>query len=136
MTVYGWADPNSFSGTVSATLMNGFMLGVAPRVYPDYNHNRTVDAADYVLLRKGVAGGDYATWRAHFGERDILVTNLDQPNSVTLSANGTHWAAASFFTTDNAAYTWMPSLSRFPRTPAESRSYRSEPTTAERQAHC
>jgi fibronectin-binding autotransporter adhesin len=46
---------------------------------PDYNNNGTVDAADYVLWRKGgplaneidtpgtVNGADYAAWSAHFG---------------------------------------------------------------------
>jgi hypothetical protein len=28
VTVYGWADPNSFSGTQTATLMNGFQIAI------------------------------------------------------------------------------------------------------------
>jgi murein DD-endopeptidase MepM/ murein hydrolase activator NlpD len=41
-------------------------------VLGDYNRNRTVDAADYVVWRKGFASGaytqdDYNTWRANFG---------------------------------------------------------------------
>jgi hypothetical protein len=40
----------------------------------DYNHNGTVDAADYVAWRDGLAGGvftpqDYNTWRANFGSK-------------------------------------------------------------------
>lgn len=34
----------------------------------DYNKNGIVDAADFVVWRKGVADGNYATWRANFGE--------------------------------------------------------------------
>jgi hypothetical protein len=34
----------------------------------DYNGNGIVDAADYVVWRKGLADGNYATWRANFGE--------------------------------------------------------------------
>lgn len=30
VTVYGWADPNSFSGTQAASLLNGFQLAVVP----------------------------------------------------------------------------------------------------------
>jgi hypothetical protein len=34
----------------------------------DYNKNGIVDAADYVVFRKGLASGTYSTWRANFGE--------------------------------------------------------------------
>jgi len=30
VTVYGWADPNSYSGTQTATLLNGFQVAVVP----------------------------------------------------------------------------------------------------------
>jgi hypothetical protein len=30
LTIYGWADPNSFNGTQTATLLNGFTIGVVP----------------------------------------------------------------------------------------------------------
>jgi hypothetical protein len=30
LTLYTWADPNSYSGVQGATLLNGFQLGVAP----------------------------------------------------------------------------------------------------------
>jgi hypothetical protein len=29
-TIYGWSDPNSFSGVQGATLLNGFTVGLAP----------------------------------------------------------------------------------------------------------
>jgi hypothetical protein len=34
----------------------------------DYNKNGIVDAADHVVFRKGFADGNYATWKANFGE--------------------------------------------------------------------
>jgi matrixin len=34
----------------------------------DYNSDGKVDAADYIVFRKGQATGTYATWRQHFGE--------------------------------------------------------------------
>ncbi len=34
----------------------------------DYNNDGVVDAADYVVWRKGFASGDYATWRTNFRE--------------------------------------------------------------------
>lgn len=34
----------------------------------DYNGDGTVNAADYVVWRKGLSSGDYNTWRANFGE--------------------------------------------------------------------
>jgi hypothetical protein len=38
----------------------------------DYNHNGIVDAADYVIWRKGLGTtytlADYEVWRSHFGE--------------------------------------------------------------------
>jgi hypothetical protein len=30
LELYGWGDPNSYSGTQTASLLNGFQLGVAP----------------------------------------------------------------------------------------------------------
>src|SRR5262249_36818719 len=38
----------------------------------DFNHDSMVDAADYVVWRKGLGtiytAADYNTWRAHFGD--------------------------------------------------------------------
>jgi len=38
----------------------------------DFNHDGTVDAADYVMWRKNPGGSytpdDYTTWRANFGQ--------------------------------------------------------------------
>jgi hypothetical protein len=36
----------------------------------DYNADGSVDAADYVVFRKGMTSGTYATWRQNFGEPD------------------------------------------------------------------
>jgi hypothetical protein len=34
----------------------------------DYNSDGKVDAADYIVFRKGQTTGTYATWRQNFGE--------------------------------------------------------------------
>jgi hypothetical protein len=44
VTVYGWADPNSFSGVQGASLLNGFQLGHVP------------EPASLVLFAFGLAG--------------------------------------------------------------------------------
>jgi T5SS/PEP-CTERM-associated repeat protein len=46
------------------------MLEVVEALLPgDYNHDGSVDAADYVVWRKtGGSADDYNTWRAHFGQ--------------------------------------------------------------------
>jgi hypothetical protein len=46
----------------------------------DFNHNGAVDAADYVVWRKGLstmtyAPADYNVWRAHFGQIAQLIVN-------------------------------------------------------------
>ena len=70
---------------VNAPVFNGQTLGVfysanqvtlqvvdAALQAGDYNGNGTVDAADYVLWRKGVGTtytqNDYTIWRTHFGQ--------------------------------------------------------------------
>jgi hypothetical protein len=41
----------------------------------DYNGDSTSDAADYLVWRKGLATGDYATWRTNFGRSSSGVSN-------------------------------------------------------------
>jgi hypothetical protein len=52
---------------ISFEVVSGGLLG-------DYNDNGKVDAADYVVWRKGLgsiyAQSDYDVWRAHFGQTD------------------------------------------------------------------
>ncbi|MEX2306369.1 MAG: pentapeptide repeat-containing protein [Pirellulales bacterium] len=47
-------------------------LAAAPSLPGDFNHDGTVDAADYVVWRKGLGTthtqNDYTIWRAHFGQ--------------------------------------------------------------------
>ena len=54
--------------------INGFQI-IGAELVPldgDYNFNRVVDAADYVVWRKGLGTtytkNDYTVWRAHFGQ--------------------------------------------------------------------
>ena len=53
------------------------------RLPGDYNHNGTVDAADYVLWRKsdGTQTG-YNTWRANFGRTAGSGSGVSQNTSV------------------------------------------------------
>jgi hypothetical protein len=42
---------------------------VSPNIWPgDFNLDDFVNAADYVVWRKGLATDEYETWRTHFGE--------------------------------------------------------------------
>jgi hypothetical protein len=59
----------------------------------DYNHDGVVDAADYVVFSKGLADGNYATWRANFGESvsgaggaSPFETGVPEPASIALLA--------------------------------------------------
>ena len=47
----------------------GFRVASIPELPGDFNHDGTVDAADYVVWRKsdGTQAG-YDTWRTHFGQ--------------------------------------------------------------------
>ena len=56
---------------VGGTGYQGFLISITG--WPgDFNHDETVDAADYVVWRKGLdtiyTQNDYDVWRAHFGE--------------------------------------------------------------------
>ena len=50
----------------------GFRVASIPELPGDFNHDGTVDAADYVVWRKNLAShrhkSDYNIWRTHFGE--------------------------------------------------------------------
>ncbi len=71
-------------GTHDVILSVGGVLG-------DYNHNGTVDAADYAVWRKGLGTiytqNDYNVWRAHFGQTagsgSGAITNAAVPEPAT-----------------------------------------------------
>jgi hypothetical protein len=46
----------------------------------DYNKDGIVNAADYVVFAKGLADGDYATWRSNFGESTPGVSPANSPH--------------------------------------------------------
>jgi hypothetical protein len=53
----------------------------------DYNNNGIIDAADYVVWRKGQADGDYNLWRSNFGETvSGSGGSVPEPSSVLLLA--------------------------------------------------
>jgi PEP-CTERM motif len=71
------------TGKVQRTVMSGILpyfqdvltglisptaIVIVPTLPGDFNHDSTVDAADYVVWRKtGGSTDDYNTWRANFG---------------------------------------------------------------------
>jgi hypothetical protein len=73
-------------------------LDAAATLPGDFNHNGTVDAADYVVWRKGLGStytmADYEVWRAHFGETagsgaalpstEPLTANIPEPTAAAL----------------------------------------------------
>jgi hypothetical protein len=63
----------------------------------DFNHNGVVDAADYVVWRKGLgtvySQSDYNIWRAHFGETagsgtSATVNAVPEPAALVLLVTG------------------------------------------------
>jgi hypothetical protein len=76
-TMYGHADPATITFTIRDNLEPVVTL-------PDYNRDEIVDAADYIVWRKGIlpladsnndnmiTDVDYDEWREHFGEIDTL----------------------------------------------------------------
>jgi fibronectin-binding autotransporter adhesin len=57
---------------ISQLYMNGLLSVVSVGLPGDYNNNGVVDAADYVVWRKGLGTtytqSDYNVWRTHFGQ--------------------------------------------------------------------
>jgi hypothetical protein len=51
---------------------NGIVSLVAAFMPGDFDHNGVIDAADYVVWRRGVetafSQSDYGAWRAHYGQ--------------------------------------------------------------------
>src|SRR5262249_50565286 len=59
---YTWNLSNLYT-TGEVTLL------AIPGLFGDFNHDGTVDTADYVVWRKtGGSAADYSAWRAHFGQ--------------------------------------------------------------------
>jgi hypothetical protein len=72
-----------------------------PQQLGDFNGNGMVDAADYVPLRKGLAGGIYATWRANFGEAlapmmSANSSHVPEPPSTLIAALSAMFVATHF----------------------------------------
>jgi hypothetical protein len=59
---------NDQASVARSYLHTGLTMRDTAPIAGDYNHDGTVDAADYVVWRNdGAPPGDYETWRAHFG---------------------------------------------------------------------
>lgn len=66
--VTGYGD-DEFGGLHDITGAFELELDIESETLPgDYNGDGNVDAADYVMFRKGTSSGTYATWKTHFGE--------------------------------------------------------------------
>jgi hypothetical protein len=65
-------DPNGWGYYTTSEYSNQPIYYFDRQPHGDYNHNGTVEAADYAVWRKGVGSvyqeGDYATWQANFGK--------------------------------------------------------------------
>ena len=71
-------------GTVHFGLPQNISVGLAG----DFNHDGTVDAADYVVWRKtNGSPAEYATWRANFGTTELGSGNGAAANSSVAIAN-------------------------------------------------
>ena len=59
---------NNFTTSIPGRMMFEYVLTPVPDLPGDYNHNGIVDAADYVVWRKGLGTtytqADYDVWRA------------------------------------------------------------------------
>jgi probable HAF family extracellular repeat protein len=71
---------------------HAYLLMPVPPIPGDFNHDGTVDAADYVVWRKNPGGiytqNDFNTWRANFGQTagsgSIAAANATVPEPTTL----------------------------------------------------
>jgi thiol-disulfide isomerase/thioredoxin len=105
-----WAQAPATAGP--AEIYNATQLALTQSVNGDYNHNGTVDAADYVVWRNGLDNmytfADYAVWRAHFGQAAKLgaSANAAVPEPATLTLlmhigffSLPAWCTAAYFRT-------------------------------------
>jgi hypothetical protein len=73
----------------------GILSVAAPSLSGDYNNNGIVDAADYIVWRKGLgttySQSDYDVWRAHFGQTAgnvaaaVASATVPEPTTLMLS---------------------------------------------------
>jgi hypothetical protein len=73
ITGWGWYDDSP--GGLGEEVSRAFLLDASDLVVPqpgDFNSDGKVNAADYVVWRKGLgttySQGDYSVWRSHFGQ--------------------------------------------------------------------
>jgi hypothetical protein len=97
-TALNGSSPFATQGVLGAAYVHQFTF--IPVTPGDYNRDATVDAADYVVWRKGLGTtytpADYDVWRANFGQTigsgaalpsaDPLPIGVPEPSSHTLLA--------------------------------------------------
>ncbi len=68
-------DVELLTATRTLSAYQVLILSAAPLLAGDYNHDGTVDAADYIVWRNGLGTlytqADYDAWRVHFGQSVI-----------------------------------------------------------------
>jgi formylglycine-generating enzyme required for sulfatase activity len=86
----GWMHAANWSTGPYEESYLGFRLATIPELSGDFNHDNTVDAADYVDWRKNPGGiytpDDYTTWRANFGQTFSVGTGASSAFSPPPSA--------------------------------------------------
>jgi hypothetical protein len=84
---------NAFSISVPARSIMAVLIDAAPSMPGDFNHDGEVDAADYIVWRKGGldAGAAYDIWRTRFGETgrgEVEFVTVPEPGNVLALAIG------------------------------------------------
>jgi hypothetical protein len=79
---------NAFSVNVPARSIVALLIDAARTLDGDYNEDGQVDAADYIVWRKGMVDpqADYATWRLNFGNSSGAGVHGSVPEPTTLLA--------------------------------------------------
>ena len=76
-------------------------LDLGPTLAGDFNEDGVVDAADYVVWRKGLGTTytqkDYDTWRAHFGQTAGIGSDQAPSRGLRGSAVGRHAGAGNLY---------------------------------------
>jgi uncharacterized protein (TIGR03382 family) len=85
-SVAGLGTPNGPSNFKYSLIDTGSMIHLRVSIPGDFNFDNIVDAADYIVWRKGLGTiytpSDYNVWRAHFGETSASGSSLGAGDTV------------------------------------------------------
>ena len=113
-------DPNGWGYYTTSEGSNEPIYYFDRQPHGDFDHNGTVQGADYVVWRKGLGGAyqmsDYTTWRANFGKSapavGTLMAAVPEPGASVLAVMG---MAAIFFRLRRSSRATIVSVSLSPR---------------------